>query len=262
MTTRWLHEDVQSGVVTYRLGRDGEAIVAEWRDLATYRSDRSPRFVASDRADPIRVGKIEAGAARALDRALDGRWSLHGAAFAIEGEGVLLVGESGAGKSTIAAACVAAGGELLADDIAFVDDIGGVLHLVPGENLHWIASADATRLGSLNLAAPPESNGSSKAPFQPRAVALSPVPVRMVCEVIAGGSEIAIEALRGAAAMRAISTALFLLPSADSGPLATHFESVARIARETEVVRIRRPASVDPGLVASAIHHARIHVRV
>ncbi len=263
MTVRWLHEDVQRGAVTYRLGRDGDVVVAEWTHVATYRSDRLPRLLPQAGADSTRVEKIQSGSARALDRALEGRWSFHGAAFALGGEGVLLVGESGAGKSTIAAATVASGGELLADDIAFVDDVAGVLHLVPGERHHWIAPVDADRLGTVNPPRAVSSNEGGKSPFAARSVADHPVPLRMVCELVAdsGVAEPTLEPLRGAEAMRAISPALFLLPSEDPVALAAHFDWVARVAQETEVVRLRRPVAADPALVAAAIRHARMHRR-
>jgi hypothetical protein len=49
--------------------------------------------------------------------ALRGAAVLHAAAFEIEGAGVLAVGGSGSGKSTIAAAALRAGGQVVSDDV-------------------------------------------------------------------------------------------------------------------------------------------------
>ena len=70
--------------------------------------------------------------------------SLHGACVGIGGRGVLLMGESGAGKSTVSLQCLLEGFEFLSEDSVFVEPRGmcavGVpnfLH-VRSESLRWI----------------------------------------------------------------------------------------------------------------------------
>jgi len=61
----------------------------------------------------------------ALEHALPGLYFLHAAALAKDGEATLLVGDSGAGKSTTAYALAAAGMDYLSDELAPVDVAAG-----------------------------------------------------------------------------------------------------------------------------------------
>lgn len=61
----------------------------------------------------------------AVDNAL---LPVHAAALEFEGRGVLLVGESGAGKSTTAVACALEGAGLLGDDLCLVDAERRIIH--------------------------------------------------------------------------------------------------------------------------------------
>lgn len=58
----------------------------------------------------------------------NGLFPAHAAAVEINGRGVLLVGESGAGKSTTALACTLAGSGLIGDDLCLIDPVGRVIH--------------------------------------------------------------------------------------------------------------------------------------
>jgi hypothetical protein len=55
-----------------------------------------------------------------------GRYGLHAAALAVDGNGILLAGGSGSGKSTLATALILAGWDFLGDDLVFLcrDDDG------------------------------------------------------------------------------------------------------------------------------------------
>lgn len=53
---------------------------------------------------------------------------VHAAALEIDGRGVLLVGESGAGKSTTAVACALEGAGLLGDDLCLIDAERRIIH--------------------------------------------------------------------------------------------------------------------------------------
>lgn len=54
-----------------------------------------------------------------------GRFALHAAGVAVEGQGILLPGSSGTGKSTLAIALVRAGMDFLGDDLVFLCPVDG-----------------------------------------------------------------------------------------------------------------------------------------
>jgi hypothetical protein len=57
---------------------------------------------------------------------------LHATAVAINGVAVALLGDCGSGKSTLAASLVAAGHQILTDDLLLIRDVNGVLSGFPG----------------------------------------------------------------------------------------------------------------------------------
>ena len=63
---------------------------------------------------------------------LRGRVCLHASALVVNGQAVVIVGRSGAGKSTTAAALGARGYPVLADDVVALDDRDGLVHAFPG----------------------------------------------------------------------------------------------------------------------------------
>ncbi len=89
------------------------------------------------------------GPALALALMQQGHLVLHGAVIAIDDRAVVLLGDSGTGKSTTAAACAAAGHAVLSDDLAVVDytDDGEVL-VRPVAALVRLASAPLVSPGT------------------------------------------------------------------------------------------------------------------
>ena len=79
--------------------------------------------------------------------------SLHGACVGIGGQGALLMGESGAGKSTVALQCLLEGFEFLSEDSVFLDPttlqaigVANFLH-VRSNSLRWLTEPrDAARI--------------------------------------------------------------------------------------------------------------------
>jgi hypothetical protein len=154
---RWLGEARDGDDVALRVGRSGDELVAEWvgMGLLRVRSDGSaPRFDASPGADPVEVEKLQRGPVRLLLRHIEGKIGLHGAAVADQGCAALLVGASGDGKSTLAAALCARGAELLSDDAAAIDRTPSGWSVAPFEEAHWL---DADSRASVGL---PSANAS------------------------------------------------------------------------------------------------------
>jgi len=75
-----------------------------------------------------------------------GQLVLHASAVAVDGNAVVFLGETGVGKSTLAACCADAGHGLLADDLAAVEHQDGEFHLRPGFPSAKLDSETATAL--------------------------------------------------------------------------------------------------------------------
>jgi hypothetical protein len=116
----------------------------------------------------------------ALLMAWRGLLPFHGSAISVEGQGVLICGESGAGKSSLTAALVAEGAQLISDDLSVVvpDKNGNGWNLVlgrPGIRLfpsvgRWFFGDDITPLlddprGKV-IAAPNSSPNESPVPLR------------------------------------------------------------------------------------------------
>ena len=147
----WLGEYREDGVVYFRLGRQGEELVAEWPSIATLRADpvaRTSHFEPADDADPELVDKVHRSLARALLRQLDGKLTLHGSGVCIGANAVAIVGESGSGKSTLAAALARLDDvSFMADDTLAVEMSDAFVSLEPTEVQSWLLPDACTALG-------------------------------------------------------------------------------------------------------------------
>lgn len=143
----WLADYVDEGEVAFRIGTRGSEVIAEWIGLATLiaaRDGSASRFVPDPDGVEIEVDKIRRGSAVLLLRHLRGELALHGAVVAMNGVAIALLGRSGDGKSTLAAALCQAGAALLADDaIALSKDAV----VEPLETYHWLDAAAQRALG-------------------------------------------------------------------------------------------------------------------
>ncbi len=147
---RWLAEHREGDEVVYRIGRDGEELVAEWLGvvrLVAQRDGSEHRFVPDPAAPSRDVVKIVCGSGQLLLRHLQGELSLHGAAIECAGRAVILLADSGGGKSTLGASlCARPGVRFLADDAVALDDRGGPC-VVPLERDHWLDADARAALG-------------------------------------------------------------------------------------------------------------------
>lgn len=146
----WLYDVRENGTLTYRMGRRGDSLVAEWPRLArlTCRRDGTgARLRYQSGASPRSIGKLR-GVANALMTDLRGGLGVHASAVAVAGKGALILGQGGAGKSTAAAAlCLRHRAGLLADDAAVLMEDRGVVHILPSETRHWLTLESSSALG-------------------------------------------------------------------------------------------------------------------
>jgi hypothetical protein len=201
--TRWLGESAVDGDVAFRVGRDGDELVAEWIDLCELRSDRRGEkvtFRAAPEADARVVAKVGGGLAAALVRQLKGGTSLHASAVARDGRAIAFLGASGSGKSTLAAhLCRRERCELLADDIVRLD-LAPVVAAHPTEGEHWLDADARARLGE------GESNEVDKLPVGGSPIASTSHPIRALVALVLDGETktTALRRLHGADAISRI----------------------------------------------------------
>lgn len=173
--TRWLAEHLEDEEVAYRIGRDGDELVAEWLGLVRLvarRDGSAHRFEANPDAQPRDVQKIVQGSAQLLLRHLHGKLALHGAAVEIEGRAVVLLGASSDGKSTLAASlCRRPGVKFLADDAVALEAAGDRYAIAPLERNHWLEANAREALGL------DPAGESLKAPVSARAVGAGDAPL-------------------------------------------------------------------------------------
>lgn len=141
----WLATSELAGRPYFRVGRRREGadeLVAEWIGIACLvaRRDGSAHALSFEEGvSPARRRKLAGGDARMLLHHLAGGIALHASAVSIDGRAIALVGSSGHGKSTLAAAlCRQRGARLLADDAVILSREGSAFVVEAGESDHWL----------------------------------------------------------------------------------------------------------------------------
>jgi hypothetical protein len=133
----------------FRCGREGDHFVADWEGALRVRTDPTGAIMSVDPyagVDPRYLRKLVDGAVAAFARSVAGKLSLHASAVAFKGAAVLCIGQSGSGKSTMAAQlCQRPGVELFADDVAAVESCDGTWVVLPTEAHHWLSLSDAEK---------------------------------------------------------------------------------------------------------------------
>lgn len=169
-TPTWIASLRADGHLVFRVGKRGGRRVAEWAGLCTLdvaENGEDARFEVAPEADRALADKVFDGLARGLVRHLGGAWSLHGACIARGGKAILLLGESGAGKSTAAAMLSRLpGAGLVADDIAFLDDRVDGPWVLPSEKRVWLFDESARALGQATGRALPNGKRPYDAPAE------------------------------------------------------------------------------------------------
>jgi hypothetical protein len=235
----WPHEERPR----FRVGRSGSDLVADWPGVATLITDRSGArcdYRVVERAlPPDLAAKLYAGQVRGLLRHLDGELTFHASAVALDQVGVLFIGGSGAGKSSLAAAlCTRHGAEFFSDDAA------GVLLDPPRlqrlETDHWLLPEAATALG---LGSP---LGRDKRPWAPTRMAQHPA--RLAAIVLLGFTEWGrgarrLEPLRGTAVFQALNAAAFRFIVDEPAVARRDLDQIAALAAQVPSFRLDRSPS-------------------
>lgn len=105
--------------------------------------DCAPRAMAAWMWQRLVVGQL-----LPIASALQGLEPMHASAVAVDGQAILLLGTSGAGKTSVALQTVQAGGAFVADDVAAIELADGRAYVHPGPALSNVDAAELNRLDS------------------------------------------------------------------------------------------------------------------
>ena len=153
----WRVVDSRGDAAGFRWGQIGDEFVAQWAGALTMRTNADGIVTAFEQdpaASPATIEKIRSGIARAFQRSLSGKRSLHASAVEQAGAALLFIGPSGAGKSTLAAhLCSSRAFRLLADDVTAIDREWGSLRVPPTEPHLWLIAEDTEHPTKISVAA-------------------------------------------------------------------------------------------------------------
>ena len=245
MNAPWLSEVAWQRTIahedkTFRWGRIGLDYVGEWLGLLLLRLDANGEMktvMGAPDASQATFEKITHGEGAAFARFIRGKVSLHASAVEIDGAAMVLVGESGAGKSTVAFwLCASHGAALLADDIAGLDLAGDRVFVDPLERALWLDDGDGAK--------------------RPRAMRVAERSVGIGGLVHMGFndrlSEPELRVLRGASSVKRVLDAALRF-DVGSTTWTSEFEVSTALAASAPVWDLERPTSATPGQIAELV---------
>ena len=250
---RWLAETELEGEVAARIGRDGDRFVAEWVGLGrlTVQRDGSDANLAIEEGvDPARVDKLRNGSVRALVRQLRGELSLHAGAIALDDEGLVFLGESGAGKSTFIAACCERGATFFADDVIAIDPPASAPVITRLETHHWLVRESVEALG-LASDAPDSDPADLKYPVEAERLAVGSAPLSAIVHLAFGGDAPRLERLGAADAAGVIIPQVVRFVIDEPEVQRRELDSIFELVQRVPIYRLVRPR--DTRLLLSTV---------
>ncbi|HEV8516265.1 MAG TPA: hypothetical protein VGQ47_01340 [Candidatus Limnocylindrales bacterium] len=170
-----------------------------------------------------------------------GHLALHASGILMAGRAHLFLGQPGAGKSTLAAACRRAGMTVLTDDLAAIEIAAGSPVLHPGVPMLKLTPAAATFLGEEDRAVVPLGFARQKRgrPIEPAGE--RPFPLAAI-HVLAEGRRVERERIASLDAIAELVRHSFLARVLlDSGTAGEHLGQCARVVSGVPIDRLRRP---------------------
>jgi hypothetical protein len=249
----WLAEYSEDGAVAFRIGRAGDELVAEWIGLARVTASRdgsTHRFEPEPGLDQAEIDKVRRGGANLLLRHLQGKLAIHGAAVALEGRAIMLLGRSGQGKSTLAASlCASAGATLFSDDAVALDagPSPGTYVVSPVELNHWLDGPARQALCDLRgVANEPADDEPAKAPVAAPRVGDASAPLVAIVDLVFTSSTTArLISIGGVDAIAALvpQAVRFIVDEADLQR--RELEALADLVERVPVYRLERARRLD-----------------
>lgn len=198
---------------------------------------------------------------------LRGIFPLHASTIELVDRCVAFTGDTGAGKSTMAASLIARGHRLISDDVTYFRRApSGRLEIWPGTTRLRLWESAMEGLGYGKEGVEREFRGFDKflLPASSPDNADCPRRLHAIYQLVAApsGAPVEIEQLRGASAMEALLQNTYrLFIAEDTGRKSQVFAVCAEVARNVPVFRLRRPKDfgvLDAVLSAFERHSAEI----
>ena len=237
-----VYNDPSQGLRIHRL--DGEFRL-HYRDVGRLRASRNEIVVSpSATADASDIEWLVANLGLRLVLIRRGHTVFHASTVVVDGSPVAFAGPSGRGKSTIAAACYAAGHTHHSDDLVpVVPDADGTVSVPPGP-ARLRVNEDVTR--SLRLS--PSGQGSEEAKSTIDTTDRHSTAARELetLYLLTDSDGVSIEDLAGQTAVfELVRRSYALYDESDTGSATAHFDACGRIARSVAVRRLSRPPSLQ-----------------
>ena len=259
---QWAFPDGTEWTLFYRLD---SGYLLRFPDLADFEVSRNGRTATAWPVPGVSPGTVEhlhLNQVLPLALSRQGRLVLHASAVAFDGLGVAFTGESGRGKSTLAASFATSGARLLTDDGLQLDWLDGQCQITPSHPSVrlWEDSQQALIPQAVDLA--PAVEYTTKARLlagDAMAFCDKPQPLRRVYFLGEGVvPSLIIETVRPAEALVELVKNSFLLDIAEKELLAWHFDEMVRLAELPIYYRIDYPRRYEdlPRVRESIIQHA------
>lgn len=242
----------------YRVRRFPRGLAFIWEDVGALAVSRG-RLI---RLDPVpgaderllRLAVLGPGLGTLLRQR--GELALHGSAVVVSGRGALFIGQSGWGKSTLAAALYGRGHAVLADDMALLALDGDLPAVVPGypQLRLWPDALGALGIDSRPLPRLHPRLEKRGLPV-PRGFPAAPVPLQRIY-VLAEGPGAAIEPIPPREAFLELVRHTYGARLLGPAGAESQFPRVARVAREVSIRRLASDRGPDaPGRLAALVEH-------
>ena len=260
---QWTFPDGTEWTLFYRLD---SGYLLRFPDLADFEVSRDGRTAAVWPIPGVSPGTVEhlhLNQVLPLALSRQGRLVLHASAVEIDGKGVAFTGESGRGKSTLAASFATTGARFLTDDGLQLNWLGGQCRIMPSHPSVrlWEDSQEALSLQAVDLAPAVEYTTKARL-FAGDAMAFcdQPQPLRRIYFLGEGVAQsLTIEMVRPAEALVELVRNSFLLDIEEKELLAWHFDEMVRLAELPIYYRLDYPrryedlANVREAIIRHAI---------
>lgn len=206
------------GLADYRMSRDGRQVqCAPVADV----SDETLKHLYLNQVLPLALSK-------------QGKLVFHASAISVDGQAVAFVGESGRGKSTLAASFASSGFPFLADDGMVVESAQGDIRALPSHPSIrlWEDSQEALIVRGAAMAPPVQFTSKSRFLASDR-IAFCSEPCQLHRGYFLGDStaeDPLIRRMRPSEALMELVKHSFLLDTKAQDLLAIHFEGLAALA--------------------------------
>ena len=259
---KWTFPDGTEWTLFYRLD---SGYLLRFPDLADFEVSRDGRTAAVWPAPGVSSGTVEhlhLNQVLPLALSRQGRLVLHASAVEIDGKGVAFTGESGRGKSTLAASFATTGARFLTDDGLQLDWLVGQCRITPSHPSVrlWEDSQEALISQAVDLAPAVEYTTKARLLAGDAMVFCDqPQPLRRVYFLGEGvAPSLIIEAVRPAEALMELVRNSFLLDIEERELLVWHFDEMVRLAELPIYYRIDYPRRYEdlPSVREAIIRHA------